>query len=313
MKKLRVIFMGTPDFAVANLEAILNSPHQIVAVVTAPDKPSGRGLKMNASAVKICAQKNNLKILQPTHLKDPDFIASIKRLKADLQVVVAFRMLPKEVWLLVPTFNLHASLLPDYRGAAPIHWAMINGEKKTGVSTFFIDEKIDTGAIILQKETAIKPTENLGTLYERLMRIGSDLTVETLNLIGSGERIKTTIQPLENLRTAPKLSAENCRIDWEESIANIYDKIRGLNPFPVAKTTLQNGEKNIATKIFEATKENAHHEKNNGTLLVENKKLKVAVSGGFIIIESLQIAGKKRVKANDFLNGFTLQKGAKFF
>ena len=312
MKKLRIVFMGTPDFAVENLEAILDANHEVVAVITAPDKPAGRGLKINKSAVKICAEKNNLPIWQPENLKDAKFISELRRLQPDVQVVVAFRMLPKIVWSIAPTFNLHASLLPDYRGAAPIHWAVINGEEKTGVTTFLIDEKIDTGAIILQEETPIKPKENMGSVYKRLMKMGSKLTIKTLNLLVSESRLKTTKQVEENGHSAPKLCAENCSIDWQEDINVIYNKIRGLNPFPIAKTTLYNGGKKTPTKIFEAAKITAHHTQNIGAILRENKMLKVAVKGGFIIIKILQIAGKKKMKTKEFLNGFSLQNDAKF-
>ncbi|GAL65655.1 methionyl-tRNA formyltransferase [Jejuia pallidilutea] len=232
MKDLRIVFMGTPDFAVATLKALVEENYNIVGVITAPDRPSGRGRKLNESAVKQYAKSAGLNILQPTNLKNKDFIDTLKALQANLQIVVAFRMLPKVVWQMPEygTFNLHASLLPNYRGAAPINWAIINGETKTGVSTFFIDEKIDTGEMILQEEVTIAPNENVGSLHDKLMHLGSALVLKTVALIKTGT-VKTTPQvETHNIKTAYKLNKDNCKIDWTDNIHNIYNKIRGLSP-----------------------------------------------------------------------------------
>jgi methionyl-tRNA formyltransferase len=234
MKKLKIVFMGTPDFAVGILDTINKNEYEIVGVITAADKPAGRGQKVSTSAVKEYALANNLRLLQPTNLKNEAFLDELKSLEANLQVVVAFRMLPEAVWKMpsLGTFNLHASLLPEYRGAAPINWAIINGETKTGVTTFFIDDKIDTGAIILKKETPISKTETVGTLHDRLMQLGSEAVLETLELIEK-EKASTTIQPeSKGLKTAYKLDKDNCKIDWTKPGEDIYNQIRGLNPYP---------------------------------------------------------------------------------
>nr|MBP9602374.1 methionyl-tRNA formyltransferase [Lutibacter sp.] len=232
MRDLRIVFMGTPDFAVATLDAVVNAKFNVVGVITAPDKPAGRGRKLQQSAVKTYAQEKGLTILQPTNLKNEDFIEELKALNANLQIVVAFRMLPNIVWLMPEfgTFNLHASLLPNYRGAAPINWAIINGDTKTGVSTFFIDEKIDTGNIILQEETPIAENETVGELHDRLMNIGSELVVKTVRLIEQGA-VKTIKQPEIEENPAPKIFTETCKIDWNNSVENIFNLIRGLNPY----------------------------------------------------------------------------------
>ena len=244
MTDVRIVFMGTPDFAVVTLKALIDHNFNVVGVITAPDRPSGRGRKLNQSAVKKYASEQQLTILQPTNLKNESFLNELKTLDANLQIVVAFRMLPKVVWQLpsLGTFNLHASLLPDYRGAAPIHWAIINGETKTGVTTFFIDEKIDTGAIILQEETTINDTETTGDLHDKLMNIGSQLVVKTVKLIQKGE-VKTIVQQLNDnviSKEAPKIFKETCKIDWKQPLDKIYNKIRGLNPFPGAWCVLNN-------------------------------------------------------------------------
>ena len=236
MEKLRIVFMGTPEFAVGILDTIVKNNFEVVGVITATDKPAGRGQKIKYSAVKEYALEKGLTILQPSNLKDERFLAELKALNANLQIVVAFRMLPKVVWEMpkLGTFNLHASLLPNYRGAAPINWAIINGETKTGVTTFFIDDKIDTGAMILSKETIIEKEENAGMLHDRLMHIGSETVVATLNLIESN-KVNTTIQEdNEGIKTAYKLNKENCKIDWNQSAENIHNLIRGLSPYPAA-------------------------------------------------------------------------------
>ena len=230
MRDLRIVFMGTPDFAVAILDRIISDGLNVVGVITAPDKPAGRGRKLNESAVKKYAKSKGLHLLQPTNLKNPDFLNELESLQANLQVVVAFRMLPKVVWSLPEygTFNLHASLLPDYRGAAPIHWAIINGEDKTGVTTFFIDEKIDTGAMILKKEVSIHKDETVGELHDRLMYVGAQAVSETIDLV-KNNTAETTSQPESETKIAPKLHSENCRVDWNDTINNIYNHSNNIS------------------------------------------------------------------------------------
>ncbi|PCH53123.1 MAG: methionyl-tRNA formyltransferase, partial [Flavobacteriaceae bacterium] len=243
--------MGTPDFAVAILDALVNATFNVVGVITAPDKLAGRGRKIQESAVKKYALEKNLTILQPTNLKSEEFTTKLESLNANLQIVVAFRMLPKVVWQLPKygTFNLHASLLPNYRGAAPINWAIINGETKTGVSTFFIDEKIDTGNIILQEEVEISKTETVGELHDKLIHLGIKLVVETANQIEQNN-VKTFKQPEIDEKPAPKIYSDTCKINWNDSLTNIYNLIRGLNPYPAAWTTLINNNKEIKVKIY---------------------------------------------------------------
>ena len=311
--KLRIVFMGTPDFAVATLKTLLDHNYNIVGVITAPDKPAGRGRKLNESAVKTFAKQHDLHILQPTNLKDPDFITALKALNANLQIVVAFRMLPKVVWQMpaLGTFNLHASLLPNYRGAAPINWAIINGEDKTGVSTFFIDEKIDTGAMILQKETAILPDENAGSLHDKLMAIGSDLVLETVKLIEDGHATTTPQSETPDIKTAYKLNKTNCKIDWEAPAQVIYNKIRGLSPYPAAWTMLKNGEELLDIKIYSASITNEAHTLETGTVRTTKKEIKIAVKDGFIIIDDIKLPGKRKMNSRDLLNGFQFQENAK--
>ncbi|WP_369048935.1 methionyl-tRNA formyltransferase [Tenacibaculum sp. UWU-22] len=312
MKNLRIVFMGTPDFAVGVLAHLTKNNYNIVSVVTAVDKPAGRGRKLNQSAVKKYALSENIPVLQPKNLKSTVFVEQLKNLQADLYIVVAFRMLPKIVWATPKygTFNLHASLLPAYRGAAPIHWAIINGETKTGVTTFFIDDKIDTGEIILQKETEIKDDETVGELYTKLMHLGANLVAETINLIASN-KVKTTKQPEIEKKLAPKLYPYNCKIDWSLPLNIIYNKIRGLNPFPAAWTTIYTNEKEITAKIYRVSKELAQHSLPVGTIITTKKEIKVAVSKGYIIIHQIQLAGKKLMDAQDFLNGFQFSSDAK--
>ncbi|UKM63481.1 methionyl-tRNA formyltransferase [Flavobacteriaceae bacterium GSB9] len=313
MKDLRILFMGTPDFAVATLKTLVENQYNIVGVITAPDKPSGRGRKLNESAVKQYAVSQNLKVLQPTNLKSEAFLSELQSLNANLQIVVAFRMLPKVVWQMPEygTFNLHASLLPNYRGAAPINWAIINGETKTGVSTFFIDEKIDTGDMILQEEINIETEEDAGSLHDKLMDLGSKLVLKTVKLIEKGN-IETTPQPeTQNIKTAYKLNKDNCKIDWNKSIENIYNHIRGLSPYPAAWCTLVNGNEELDIKIYCAQKEKAEHNLNIGTIEHTKKELKVAVSKGYILIKEIKLPGKRKMDAKSFLNGFTFEENAK--
>ena len=312
MEKLRIVFMGTPDFAVGILDSLLNQHYNVVGVVTAADKPAGRGQKINFSAVKTYALEKGLTILQPTNLKDESFIQELKNLEANCQVVVAFRMLPAVVWQMpkLGTFNLHASLLPQYRGAAPINWAIINGEEKTGVTTFFIDDKIDTGALILAKETPIEPTENAGQLHDRLMKLGSEAVLETLQLIETGT-VSTTIQ-MENtaLKTASKLHRENCKIDWTKSGEEIHNLIRGLSPYPAAWCIIHQEEQEWNVKIYESVFHPEIHSMNVGCILATKKEIKVAVKNGFIQIKNIQMPGKKRLTAAELLNGMTFLPSA---
>lgn len=305
--------MGTPDFATGILEAILEHNYEVVGVVTAPDRPAGRGQKISLSSVKQFAIDKGLKILQPTNLKDEAFLEELRSLQANLQVVVAFRMLPKQVWEMpeLGTFNLHASLLPQYRGAAPINWAIINGEKKTGVTTFFIDEKIDTGAMILHDSLEIGPNEDAGSLHDRLMDLGKKTVLQTLSLIESST-LQTTIQPESStLKTAHKLNKENTKINWENSLSEIHNLIRGLSPYPCAWTIIEDGAKQWNIKIYEAEKEEVLHSLATGCLITTKKELKVAVKGGYIHINNLQFPGKKRMSAPEFLNGYTFSEQAK--
>ena len=298
--------MGTPDFATGILEAILENNYNVVGVITAADKPAGRGQKLSISSVKQFALDRGLKILQPTNLKDEAFLKELESLQANVQVVVAFRMLPKQVWAMpkLGTFNLHASLLPQYRGAAPINWAIINGETKTGVTTFFIDDKIDTGAIILSDEVAIEENENAGSLHDKLMNLGKKTVVDTLKLIEKGD-VPTAIQPeSEELKTAYKLNRENMKIDWSQSMEAIYNHIRGLSPYPCAWTFVEDGSELWNVKIYEVEKESAAHSYDFGKIISNKKEMKIAVSGGYVKVKSLQFPGKKRMTTAEFLNGF---------
>jgi len=312
MRDIRIVFMGTPEFAVTILKGILEKNYKVVGVITAPDKPAGRGRKVHQSAVKKFAIENNLKVLQPTNLKSKEFQQELKDLNANLQVVVAFRMLPKGVWQMPKygTFNLHASLLPEYRGAAPINWAIINGENKTGVTTFFIDEKIDTGEIILQKECEIIKNETAGELHDKLMYLGSKLVTKTIKKV-KDNKIKTKPQPNREHKHAPKIFKETCKIDWRDTLDNIHNKVRGLSPYPVAWTTLINGEIETELKIYKAHKELENHNHIIGTVTYTKKELRIAVANGFLIIEELQVSGKRRMDSKNFLNGYNFSKEAK--
>ncbi|WP_292891092.1 methionyl-tRNA formyltransferase [Nonlabens sp.] len=312
-KSLKIVFFGTPEFATGVLQALQESPHEIVAVVTVPDKPAGRGRKINESDVKKYAVTHGLPVLQPHNLKAADFLKELASFKADVQVVVAFRMLPKAVWKMPPmgTFNLHASLLPQYRGAAPINWVIINQEKQTGVSTFFIDEKIDTGAIIATRETLIAPLENAGTLYNRLMNMGAQLTLKTVDAIAAGT-VTTTIQKNHpHLKEAPKLTNENTFIDFNKPAVTVDALIRGLYPYPVAKAVLFN-EKNIDVKIYKSKVVEKSHKMTPGSLVLENNQILVACAEDMIEIQEIQLPNKKRMNVKDLLNGYTFAREARF-
>ena len=305
MEKLKIVFMGTPDFAVGILDTIYRNNYEIVGVITAPDKPAGRGQKVSMSAVKVYALEKNLRLLQPTNLKSEEFLDELRSLNANLQVVVAFRMLPEVVWKMpkLGTFNLHASLLPQYRGAAPINWAIINGESKTGVTTFFIDDKIDTGAMILSKETEIASNETAGELHDRLMHLGSEAVIETLQKIELGN-IATTLQEEKGeIKTAYKLNKENCKIEWNHSGNAIFNHIRGLCPYPAAWTYIKDGTNEWNVKLYDCAFEAAQHNFTAGQLLTTKKELKIATSDGFIKVNSLQFPGKKKMQTQELLNG----------
>ena len=313
MRDLRIVFMGTPDFAVTILHEILEAGYKVAGVITSPDKPAGRGRKLHESAVKAYAVSRGLKVLQPTNLKSPEFLEDLRALEPNVQVVVAFRMLPKAVWDLPEygTFNLHASLLPQYRGAAPINWAIINGEENTGVSTFFLDEKIDTGAMIRQESVKIEKEETAGSLHDKLMHKGANLVLETLNLIKNNKAVPRKQQESQELKEAPKLTRENTKINWNVPMAEILNLIRGLNPYPGSWTHLKNGEDIMQVKIYEVDKLEQSHEHETGVLLVENKELKVAVKNGFIKLLEIQMPGKRKMKTGDLLNGYQFESNAK--
>jgi len=312
MEKLRIVFMGTPEFAVGILDTIIKNNYEVVGVITAADKPAGRGQMLKYSAVKEYALEHNLKLLQPTNLKDETFLSELQSLNANLQVVVAFRMLPEAVWRMpkLGTFNLHASLLPNYRGAAPINWAIINGETKTGVTTFFIDDKIDTGAMILSKEIEITPDENAGALHDKLMELGCKTVIETLALLEKGD-IKTIIQKDNSeIRTAYKLNRENCKVDWKKSATEIHNLIRGLSPYPTAWCFFKDKDDELSVKIYEAKIIFENHSFKIGQIITSKKEIKVAVKDAFIQILSLQLPGKKKMLARELLNGVTFSEKA---
>ncbi|MFD1601805.1 methionyl-tRNA formyltransferase [Flavobacterium artemisiae] len=313
MEKLRIIFMGTPEFAVGILDTIIKNNYDVVGVITAADKPAGRGQKIKYSAVKEYALANNLNLLQPTNLKDEDFLAELKALNANLQIVVAFRMLPKLVWEMpsLGTFNLHASLLPQYRGAAPINWAIINGETKTGVTTFFIDDKIDTGAMILNSEIAIEPEETAGQLHDRLMHLGSTTVIDTLKVIENGNVVTTIQEDNADIKTAYKLNKENCKIDWTKSGAEINNLIRGLSPYPASWCYLKDQDEELNIKIYEAKYISDCHSNEVGKLFSNKKEIKIAIKDGYIQLLSLQFPGKKRMLASELLNGVSFSEVAK--
>ena len=314
MTDLRIVFMGTPDFAVGILNALCKEGYPIVGVITAPDRPAGRGRKLNQSAVKKYALEHNLKVLQPTNLKEPEFLEELKGLNANLQIVVAFRMLPKVVWQLpeLGTFNLHASLLPEYRGAAPINWAIMNGETKTGATTFFIDEKIDTGAIILQDEIPILPNEDAGELHDRLMDLGALTVLNTVARIKEGNLSTTIQQNTNDLKLAYKLDRETCKINWNLPLEKIHNHIRGLSPYPAAWSTLFMNNDDLVVKIYKVEVEKTKHKLQPGELIFDKKELRVAAKDGFIKLKEIQLQGKKRMATEAVLNGLSLPKNAVF-
>jgi len=304
--------MGTPDFAVASLSALIENNYTVVGVITAPDRPAGRGQAIRQSAVKEYAVSKGLRVLQPTNLKGQAFLEELKQLQANLHIVVAFRMLPKVVWQMPQygTFNLHASLLPDYRGAAPINWAVINGEEKTGVTTFFINEKIDTGAIIAQTECLISKEDTAGTLHDKLMIQGAELVIKTVQHIKKGE-VKTIDQKhLDVVKEAPKLSKANSEIKWNRPVKAINDQIRGLSPYPAAWTTLINNNESIYLKVYKAYYTEEEHSLSPGKLYGDKKSLRVAVIGGYIWLEEIQLPGKRKMEVKEVLNGLKLDKNA---
>ena len=311
-KDLRIVYMGTPEFAVESLKRLVEGGYNIVGVITMPDKPMGRhGSVLQPSPVKQYAVSQGLKVLQPEKLKNEEFVAELRSLNADLQIVVAFRMLPEVVWSMprLGTFNLHASLLPQYRGAAPINWAVINGDTETGITTFFLKHEIDTGEIIDQVRVPIADTDNVEVVYERLMRLGGDLVLKTVDAILEGS-VKTIPQEelaqVGELRPAPKIFKETCRIDWTIGVKRIYDFVRGLSPYPAAWTELyQEGTDPVMLKIFETEKLFCEHSLAPGTIVTDCKTyFKIASSKGYVNVLSLQLAGKKRMEINDFLRGY---------
>lgn len=307
MNKERIVFMGTPNFAVATLNALLQAGANVVGVITAPDRPAGRGMKLQPSAVKQFAIDNGLKVLQPTNLKSETFLKELKALNATLQIVVAFRMLPEAVWNMPKhgTFNLHASLLPQYRGAAPINWAVINGEKESGVTTFFLQHQIDTGNIIFQEKVAIGENETAGILHNKLMQVGAKLVVKTLTAIENGNAPSIPQNTVVGeLKEAPKLFKETCKIDWNKGVDEVFNLIRGLSPYPAAFTTLVSSNEEIGLKIFEAKKTTKTEKADTGTISVENQTLFIRCADGWLEISHLQMAGKKQMSTGDFLRGF---------
>ena len=315
--KMKVVFMGTPDFAVEALRQLVEGGYNVVGVITMPDKPAGRGHKIQYSPVKQYALEQNLPLLQPERLKDEVFVEALREWKADLQIVVAFRMLPEVVWNMprLGTFNLHASLLPQYRGAAPINWAVINGDTETGITTFFLKHEIDTGEVIQQVRVPIADTDNVEVVHDKLMVLGGKLVLETVDAILNG-----TVKPIPQeemavvgeLRPAPKIFKETCRIDWNQPVKKIYDFIRGLSPYPAAWSELITSEEGAAVvvKIFESEKIYESHQLATGTIVTDGKKfMKVAVPDGFVSILSLQLPGKKRLKIDELLRGYHLEDG----
>ena len=311
-KELRIVFMGTPDFAVASLKALVENNYNVVGVVTAPDKPAGRGKKLTESAVKKYALQNELEVLQPEKLKNQDFVEALKALKADLQVVVAFRMLPEIVWNMPPlgTFNLHGSLLPQYRGAAPLNWAIINGESKTGVSTFLLDQKIDTGKILFRKEISIDRNDTVGDIHDRLMEIGARLVLKTVDALakGKGKAIpQSELISGEEIKPAPKIFKEDCKIDWKNDMETVRNLIRGLSPHPAAWANLvhKENERTVPCKIFYAQPVISEETASPGTIDSDDENyLNVACGNGWLESTDLQLSGKKRMKTADFLRGF---------
>ena len=308
--KLKIVYMGTPDFAVEPLRCLVEGGYNVVGVITMPDKPAGRGHKIQYSPVKQYALEHNLPLLQPEKLKDEAFIEALRAWKADLQIVVAFRMLPEVVWAMPPlgTFNLHASLLPQYRGAAPINWAVINGDTETGITTFFLKHEIDTGEVIQQVRIPIADTDDVGIVHDKLMVLGGKLVVETVDAILAGTVHSVPQETLitEELRPAPKIFKDTCRIRWDQPLKRVYDFVRGLSPYPAAWTELRKPDGSVETlKIFQTAKIDQTHQLPTGTIRTDGKTyLRVAVLGGFIDVLSLQLPGKKRLPVAELLRGY---------
>ncbi len=308
--ELKIVYMGTPDFAVEPLRCLVEGGYNVVGVITMPDKPAGRGHKIQYSPVKQYALEHNLPLLQPEKLKDEAFIEALRAWKADLQIVVAFRMLPEVVWAMPPlgTFNLHASLLPQYRGAAPINWAVINGDTETGITTFFLKHEIDTGEVIQQVRIPIADTDDVGIVHDKLMILGGKLVVETVDAILAGTVHSVPQETLitEELRPAPKIFKDTCRICWDQPVKHVYDFVRGLSPYPAAWTELRKPDGSVETlKIFQTAKIEQTHQLPTGTIRTDGKTyLRVAVLGGFIDVLSLQLPGKKRLPVAELLRGY---------
>lgn len=315
MKKLDIIFMGTPDFAVGCLKRLVEENYSIKAVVTTPDRPAGRGRKLRASAVKAYAEEQGLDILQPENLKDSEFLTNLEEYKADLFIVVAFRMLPREVFAMPPkgTFNLHASLLPKYRGAAPINWAIINDEKETGVTTFFLDDNIDTGKILLAESTPISEDETVGSLHDRLLEIGSELILKTVDKIENESITARAQADMEGITYAPKLTASNTKIDWTKPGREIELLIRGLSPYPSSWSNMSNNEEDLKVKIYFAKFVNQKHQDKIGAIKATKDSIIVSVTDGYIEISDIQLPGRRRMKTKDLLNGYTFSESAKMF
>jgi len=313
---MKVVFMGTPDFAVPSLDILVKNKIDVVGVVTAPDKPAGRGQKLVQTPVKKYALDNNLNLLQPEKLKDPDFVEQLKALQADLQVVVAFRMLPEIVWNMPPkgTFNLHASLLPQYRGAAPINWAIVNGERETGITTFFLTHEIDTGSIIDQEKILISEEDNASTIHDQLMVRGAALVLKTVKTIKQGtytlQNQTSLIKDTTALKPAPKITKETCRINWNNKCGKIFDFVRGFSPYPAAWTELISPEgTQYPLKIYKTTIEKAQLQASPGCVISDNCNfIKIAMQDGFVYLEDIQLAGKNRMNVKEFLRGFKLNE-----
>jgi methionyl-tRNA formyltransferase len=317
MNKLRVVFMGTPDFAVPSLNILVENGYDVVGVITVPDKPAGRGQQIQESAVKKYALSKGLTLLQPDKLKAAEFLQQLKTLNADIQVVVAFRMLPEAVWNMprLGTINLHGSLLPQYRGAAPINWAIINGEKETGVTTFLLQHEIDTGQIIYNHTVGISETDTAGSIHDTLMEVGANLVLKTIQAIEKNNYPQIDQEQLlvGDLKIAPKIFKEDCKIDWNNSSENIYNKVRGLSPYPTAFSTIKNEKGILNFKIFGCTKEETAHTNTPGTIDTDNKTyFKVATNNGYIQLNDIQLEGKKRMPIADFLRGFSINAHTHF-
>lgn len=319
-KDLRIVFMGTPDFAVESLRILVDNGYNVVGVITMPDKPSGRGHKIQYSAVKKYALENNLPLLQPEKLKDETFLQNLKAWNADLQIVVAFRMLPEIVWDMprLGTFNLHGSLLPQYRGAAPINWAIINGEKETGVTTFFLTHEIDTGKVILREKVRIGENDNAGKIHDELMHIGADLVRKTVDLILDDKVDAVAQEQLfvdeSELKSAPKIFKETCRVDWNKEVGEVHNLIRGLSPYPAAWTELYcDGKEVQSVKIYASSIVAADLELSLGSIRTDNKTyLHIACRGGYISINEIQFPGKKAMKIDELLRGYKFEEGSYF-